>query len=296
MGLFDSIFGSDSESESNFRPLSKTEKALQQLILDRAKLAQPLFENLLGSVSGEQGTANSQIGRALEESQLFNQLFGAGEAAQIAAGRERSVADLGQTDQDILNSILGQAASGPNATPEQLARIQESADLALGSGLSDLSRFRDQTFQSIRENSAGRGLRPTDTPILNEFSKSGEEFGRLAQNLISGVRQNQLGQELQLPFQNADLGLRQQSTASDIANRRRLFESNLAQSAAATRLGLADTLRSQALGLTTGGASPGQSLAALPQQQISGGSVTQTQSPFDALLSGALVGSKVFGF
>lgn len=256
--------GGGDSGAPQFRQLNRREKELQQLQLDRAKAAQPLFLSLLGQSGQEQGAASSLIGRALTEGQLFNQLFPAQEAAQNAVSRERNVQGLGDQDAEILAQLMEQLQAGPNATPEQIARIRAATDLGIESGLSDLGHFRDQTFESIRENSASRGLRPSDTPILNQFGRSGEEFGRQAQQFTQALRAQQILQELEIPFRDADLGLRSAGTASDLLNRRRTFESNVAQQAEAARLNLGSGLRNNAAQLTGGGGNP-PSISA-PQQ------------------------------
>lgn len=279
MGFLDSIFGSSSSSETSFRPVGRREKQLQQLGVERAEAAQPLFMDLLGQSRGQQSQLSEIFGRGLEEQQAFNALRSPEDVAQTDLGRLQSVENLGGIDQDILERLLALSTS---ANPDQVARIAEIADRAISGGLSDLGRFRDETFESFREQSAARGLRPTDTPILNQFGRSSEEFGRQAQQLINSIRQQQLTKELSQPLAEAGLGLSQLTSASDVANRRRVFESNLQSQAEARRLGLGASLQGQATGLATGSANPSSVLQSFNPLQVSGTTVSQTPSAFSA--------------
>ncbi len=216
---------------------------LTGLELERARAINPLFLELLGQLGSEQEGANAAIGRVLGEGLEFDRLFPAEEAARIEADRQRSVSTLGLQDEDLLQRAIAELG-GPSE--ESLGRIRGIADTQTQIGLSDLGRFRDDTFDSIRQRSAGRGLRPTDSPILTEFSESGEEFGRQAEQFVRGIRQRTLEQELAYPT----LELGRITQASDLLNRRRQFESQLAQQAEQQRLGLAGGIRDASLGVT----------------------------------------------
>jgi len=270
MGFLDSLFGSESESEVKYRPLSKQERELQKILLERVREADPLFSGILGSAVSESGLADQIIGREFDTAQAFNRLFRPEDEAARQFENQLQADQLGRVDSEILGRILKNQEAGPNATPEQLERIRGAADLALESGLSDIGRFREDTFENIRRAAAGRGLRPSDTPIVNQLTESGEEFGRQATQLARAIRASQIGQELDLPFRNAALDLGQLGAASDLATRRRAFEASLSEAADAQRLGLAGISRGQLQGLVTGAYGPQSALASLPQRQVAG--------------------------
>lgn len=99
--------------------------------------------------------------------------------------------------------------------PETLARIQELTGLATQQGLSDLNKFQGDQLEAIRLASADRGLRPSDTPILNQFGDVAQESGRQAQQLISSLQQESLRQQLGLPLQQGAVTAQQFSALSN---------------------------------------------------------------------------------
>lgn len=225
-------------------PASKTEKQIRKSIKRLEPQQTAFLEQLLQQSSGQQGFFDELVRRLGAQQTATEQLLPAESRGFLEADQLRNVYDLGFAEDDALQRAL---AFRPELSSEQQARIAASADSAIGAGLSDLGRFRDQTFDQIRQNSAARGLRPTDTPILNEFTESGEEFGRQAEQLVRGIRGRQAELELDYPLQAGDLGLRQIGAASDIASRRRLFEAGLAEQSLQNRLALGTGIQARGL-------------------------------------------------
>ena len=190
---------------------------------------------------------------------------------------QRSNALSGQQDQ-LGQLALGDAQQGTQPLrPDQLANLTGAADLAIQSGLSDIERFRDETLDKVRQNSATRGLRPGDTPITNQFHDVGTEATRLAQNYVNNIRGQQLNAQLTLPFQEAELRGQRLGLASDLALRRQQLEDSLAESARNSRLGLTSGVLGAGLGLATG-LNPASAFGALTAARTAGASTTTSSS------------------
>lgn len=275
MGFFSGPSGS---TKHNLGAKSKLQKKLEPIIGNTADLQFGQYKDLIGDAKRENSFLDQLLAQFQSEQSAANRLISPDQRAQYEAGQLQTTQQLGGAEDQALQSILGMIQQGPNATDEQLGRIRGSADLAVQTGLSDLAHFRDQTFQQIRNDSAGRGLRPTDTPILNQLGASGEEFGRQAEQFTNQVRGQQMQDELQYPFQNQQAGLGLAAGASDMANRRMGFESNLAQQSLQNRLNYAGGLQGKQLGLLTAMNPQGQ-LAPLIQQRVASGTTKTSTNP-----------------
>lgn len=251
MALADDIFGSGTPSDFDLDPRFQfgssadrfgegfIRRELRNRALERIRATDPLFRSLSdllqGSVIGSQDILGSEFGRA----GFFNDLFTPEQRArEDLAAQERSQLLRGQ-NQDTFGRILQLTQAGPQLTPDQAARIRDATDLAIQSGLSDLGRFRDQTFDRIRQSAASRGLRPSDSPVVHQLTDLGEQLGRQAQGLTTDLRTQQLLRELEFPLQSFQANLGGLAAASDVGARERAFEQNLIDQAQATRLGLA---------------------------------------------------------
>ena len=198
-----------------------------------------------------------------KEQQLTNQSLGfAGQ--QIGAKSE------------LLRTAMGQIRQGTTLTPDQEKLISDSANYAIESGLSDISKYRDESLRSLAQETAiGRGLRPEDTPILDVGGRVINESSRQAQQSISGVRGQEAQQRLQYPIEAgnylAGLTQSQQTQAASTQN----FVQQLRQQAFNNRLNLTNltgTLGNQAAGLGP----QGTALQALTNARLAQTSTTGT--------------------
>jgi hypothetical protein len=200
------------------------------------------------------------------------------EQQQQEDARQQRLTGLNQTGDQITQQALQDAQQGTQPLrPDQLANLTGAADLAINSGLSDLSRFRDESLNQIRQNSVVRGLRPGDTPIQNDFHDVGIESQRLADQLVNNVRGQQLQAQLNLPFQESALRTQNLGLASDVASRRQALEESMLESARNARLNLVSGASATGLGLATG-LNPTSAFGALTSARTASGSTTATQS------------------
>lgn len=179
-------------------------------------------------------TLNKSI-KSITEGELQLQDIG----SQIAQQQLQSI--LQQAGfQDLLAGTTGQAFS-PQAiadierrasaagqlTPEEEALIAKTRDTALASGESDIKRFVTEGISTLKEELApARGLRPSDTPIVDRGGKIISEAIRQQGQLVRSVDQQANEARLNFPLQ------------------RQQFQEQLRNSAFTNRLNLA-TLTSQ---------------------------------------------------
>lgn len=299
MGFMDTVFGNNSTASTSARAPSKYEKAISQVVSEEAKASQPLYNDLIAQSRAQQGYNTDLFNQYQGSLNAYNQAFSPEQQGQQIASWMQGLNDYGTQDQGIQNQLMQMLQGGmANATPEQIALISQIAQNATDSGLSDLRKFQNDALYQIQQNAAGRGLRPSDTPILNQFGLTGEEYGRQAEQLISQIRQQQLQQQLAYPLQANQAQLQGLTSASDMANRRAQFQAGLASEAQQNAANYGRGITATGLGLAQNNGSTSLS-PLVSSRQFQSGNVTQTQtpSPFQAFTQlGAGAGSAGMGF
>ncbi len=110
--------------------------------------------------------------------------------------------ELQQNLAGVINAQVN-ASINPNldASPEQVRLIGEAADRALTAGVSDIDRFTQEAAEGVRGGeAAARGLRPSDSPIIDRTSDIFEEGLRTKAQLSSQIRAQQAQQTLDIPL------------------------------------------------------------------------------------------------
>lgn len=289
MGFMD-FFSSGSSTSTSARPPSRAEKTISRNVARQSALSMPLFEQLLGQSRAQQDFNSDLFNQFAGQLQGFNEFLPPELQGQMQAANAQDLFGLGGLDQQLIDQAMGLASGNTGiASPEQLAAIQQATDLAVQLGLSDLGRFRDDSLASIAQNSAARGLRPTDTPIFNQSSQFAQEMNRQAEQLVRGLRQQQAQQILEYPLRQGQFQMQQLGSASDMANRRQEFLANLNAENTQNQMNFGRGITSTGLGIAQG-FSGASSLGPLISQRNFTRSNTQSQStPAPAsILSGFL--------
>ena len=109
---------------------------------------------------------------------------------------------------DLRTQQLNLAAQGGLASPEELARIKQSADFAIEQVQSDLLRSQEFAIEGAQTQLRSQGLRVKggrqagpDSPILDRASAIVQETQRQFGQAVRGIRGQQAQQELQFPLQ-----------------------------------------------------------------------------------------------
>lgn len=196
---------------------------------------------------------------------------------------------------ELLQEQLDTIKRGGAATPEQQAAIDEYTQAALESGTTDINRFLDETVGRIRNELApSRGLRPGDTPILDEADRAAAEAVRQRGQLQSGLQAANVTAKINLPLAIQQLTGAQSQSQQGINLATQQFANTLSSNAAANRLQVSQLLG----GAIGGGTSGGLGLAGInPSGFIQSGNYTSrgttTQTENDPLggLGGILSGA-----
>lgn len=177
-----------------------------------------------GALEGEAGDLRSQGERLEEQFQatlleddplaelersLGRDLQGLRGQFQDVRGRDTGLRTQDQELRDIARQGI---ESGFAATPEQARLIEQIASGQIASGTSDIEAAFGRSLGLVREELApSRGLRSTDSPIIDRGGVLAGENLRLQQQLISGARTQQAQNLLNFPLQAG--ALQQQSIA-----------------------------------------------------------------------------------
>lgn len=103
--------------------------------------------------------------------------------------------------EELLQRQLDEIRRGGRATDEQKALIGEIANRALEAGESDIGNFLQRGLGQIREELApARGLRPTDSPMIDAGGELAMEALRQQGLLTSNIRGAQANAELNFPL------------------------------------------------------------------------------------------------
>lgn len=284
MGFMD-FFSSSSSNKTSAKAGTKEEKQIARNVAAQSNESMPLFRQLLGQSIGQQGFNDTLYNQFQGQLGAFNSALTPTMQGQMQAANAQEMFGLGGADQQLIQQALGLTHNYGQATPQQLAQIQQATDLATQSGLSDLGRYRDDTLQSIAQNSAQRGLRPTDTPIFNQSSQFAQESGRQAEQLVRGLRAQQAQQILDYPLQQGQFAMQQVGSASDLSNRRQEFLANLGAENTQNQMNFGRGIQGQGLGIAQGFSGASALPALVSQRQFQSGKSQASQSPSGASIA-----------
>lgn len=170
--------------------------------------------------------------------------------AEAAQGRS---AGAQPTQDAALQRTAAMAAGGNAVTPQQAALIDQATNSALALGRSQITAQSQDQLNQLRDTLApSRGLRTTDTPILDR----GDIIGQAGVRSMSDLAQSLSGQNAQArlayPLQANQLSTSQNQNVLNFTQSNDQFAQQLAESAFQNRLRLTGQTSSQGLGLATG--------------------------------------------
>lgn len=193
-----------SESAPVILPLTQDDQILQSIATNFARRQADTLENVIGlerDISSALGRTDL-IGRTIESIREDPQFI-----------NEELVRDVEQAERDRL--------AGGGISEQQRASIQGAADAALGLATSDIEDFATSQRESlIRDVTPGRGLRPTDTPILDRGFQIASEATRQAGQAARDIRGRAFEAELSLPLQTSAANLATLDTAARLGQLR----------------------------------------------------------------------------
>lgn len=210
--------------------------------------------------------------------QLHNQVLPFLPAHNAVTGSEMGfLGDQVAAQGDLLQGELAAIKQGAGPTADQLTLIQDAANAAIESGLSDIRSFRDESLRSLAQETApARGLRPQDTPILDVGGRVINESQRLASDLVSGVRGQEAQMKLDYPIRAGEFIANRTQAQQQLAAGGAQFNEQLRQEAFNNRLRLTALTGEQSLGLAGIGPSPNL-LPSMMQVRLGAATTNTTQ-------------------
>ena len=146
-------------------------------------------------------------------------------------------------EQELSQLELERIRAGGQASPEEIRLIDEATQQSLAAGESDISSFAQSQLGLLREELApARGLRPTDTPILDRGGDVIKEAVRQQGQLATSLRGANAQARLQFPLQRGQV-VGGQSLALQ------QFQQSLREQAVRNRLALTGQVAQLGLGI-----------------------------------------------
>jgi len=197
-----------------------------------------------------QGAISKAIGEAVTPEQ---------EAEQFRQDFERSQR-LGPIQDELLQLQLETARQGGRPTEEQLALIKEATDRGIESGTADIDLSTKRGIGLISDELANsRGLRLSDSPIMNEAGNLVQGSEDLKANLIRGMRANEATAALNYPLAASQVTSGINLNQQQLADASKAFQADLRQRAFQNRLAFTGQTGQSGLGLASASRSPMQS-------------------------------------
>lgn len=186
----------------------------------------------------------------------------------------------------LLASDFGRVMRSGEASDYERSLIDSAISEAIGAGSSDIdAAFTDTLGLLSQEVAPSRGMRMSDSPILDRGSKLAMEAIRQKSQLARNLRTQGAQQMLEFPLRRGE-AMRVSSDAL------KTFQEELRQRAFSNRAAMLGAIQSGGLGLAgAGGNAGGNALSALTQSRLAG---TSTSSSNPAGLA-AGVGSLLYG-
>lgn len=233
--------------------LMEIQKQLATRQLQQIDELQPFQTELVRQSMEElqrQGAISKAIGGAVTPEQ---------EAAQYKEDFERSQR-LGPIQDELLQLQLDAARQGGRPTEEQLGLIKEATDRGIESGTADIDLSTKRGIGLISDELANsRGLRLSDSPILNEAGNLVAGSEDLKANLIRSMRANEATATLNYPLAASQVTSGINLNQQNLAEQTRAFQADLRQRAFQNRLAFTGQTGQSGIGLASASRSPMQS-------------------------------------
>ena len=200
-------------------------------------------------VGGQAGAAAPALQQLTQQQQIRGGLFTPEEQEARVRQQQEFEDQLAPIQQELLQRELDRIRQGPGATAEQRGLIEQATQAAIASGEADISEFRRQGLEQIREEFApASGLRPGDTPVVERGLQLGREAARQQGQLVRGLRGQQAQQLLQFPLQAGAAAQQQSIGAQGLGQAAQQFQTQLRQQAFQNQLRLSGQATQASLG------------------------------------------------
>ncbi len=192
--------GSKGSSKEKRVQLTARESKLQDLNIEFVEGQLAAF----GEAAGFQDFANALTEGAFEGigdlQDIISAVPSADREAFTKAEFDRAVKS-GQLSDELLDLELARIKRGGAASEEQIRLIDEATEASISGLRQDVDTGTRDALTALREELApGKGLRPTDTPILDRGGLIAREAQRQVTRGVTELRGNQLKSRLNFPL------------------------------------------------------------------------------------------------
>jgi len=227
----------------------------QEFVKLQTELAQLQLKNLKGLEPFQQEILNQAM-QSWKDQQSYqgelNKLVTPQQRAQAEAAEFTRAQKLGPMQDEILQMQLDQMRQGTKATPDQLASIREATDAGIFAGSADIDTSTQRGIGLISDELANsRGLRLTDSPIMNEAGRLARTGMDQKASLINNLRSNEAQARLNYPLAVQGLQSQINQNQQGILQNASQFQANLQQRAYQNRLALTGQASNTGIGLAS---------------------------------------------
>jgi hypothetical protein len=227
----------------------------QEFVKLQTELAQLQLKNLKGLEPFQQEILNQAMQSWKDNTNYqteLNKLVTPQQRAQAEAAEFTRTQKLGPMQEEILQMQLDQMRQGSKATPEQLASIREATDAGILAGSGDIDTATQRGIGLISDELANsRGLRLTDSPIMNEAGRLARTGMDQKASLINNLRANEANAKLNYPLAVQGLQSNINQGQQSILQNASQFQADLQQRAYQNRLALTGQASNTGLGLAS---------------------------------------------
>ena len=158
---------------------------------------------------------------------------------------------LAPLEEELFNLQLD-AIKNPGANEEQIALIEEAIQAAQISGEADIDRITDDALRQVRDVLApSRGLRPTDSPIIDRGSEIVRRGIDLKGDLVKRLAETSASAKLNFPLNVAGFVAGAAGSAGSLTEATQQFQQQLTNSAFLNRISAINTTGGLGLGLAS---------------------------------------------
>ena len=158
---------------------------------------------------------------------------------------------LAPLEEELFNLQL-EAIKNPGANEEQIALIEEAIQAAQISGEADITRFTSDALTQVKDVLAPRrGLRPTDSPIIDRGSEIARRGIDLKGDLTKKLAEIGATAKLNFPLAVSQFQAGAAGVGTQISEAAQQFQQQLANSAIINRLNLTNVVSGSGLGLAS---------------------------------------------
>jgi len=272
-------------------PPTEQELELQQKLIDQIELQNQTFAQQSAAATASQNRIlallSPQLKIAAEQAKQQAELFPLQKRlTQLSVQRAEELLPI---EKELLELQLEAIKRNGAPTPEQEELINTAYDFALEKGKGEITQFSEDALRQVREQLApSRGLRPTDSPIIDRGQLVAREGVRQFNQFEQGIESARASTKLNFPLGVSQAVSAQAGFQQNLAQSGRHFQQSLLaemqrgqSSLTANTLGLSrvpfpGTNQGLALGL----------LGQLQQNRFAGAPTTTSQSLLPSLIQG----------